>query len=64
MSGQFDMEAGNRICNNATKALEAWLRIAQFIYQMRPNSTDSEHFGFLVLKGSEKFRIGIEAKCK
>ena len=41
----------------ATRSLEAWLRVAKGFFQLRQNSTDSEHFRFLMLKGSE-IRVG------
>ena len=59
LSGQLDLEAGKRICNNASKALETWLRYAQHYYRLRSNGTDSEHFGFLMLKNSE-IRVGSD----
>ena len=59
LSGQLDLEAGKRICDAATRTLEAWLQIAQRFYQLRPNSMDFEHFGILMLKGSE-IKVGSD----
>ena len=53
LSRRLDLEAGERIYNNASKALETWLMYAQRYYQLRPNGTDSEHFGLHMLKNSE-----------
>ena len=52
LSGQLELEEGKRICNNASTALDTWLRYAQGYFHLRPNRTDSEHFGFLMLKTS------------
>ena len=50
LSNQLELEAGKRICRDASTALDTWLRYAKRYFNMRPNGTDSEHFGFLMFR--------------
>ena len=53
LANQMDLDVGKTLYQEALTALDTWLMFANRYFHMRPNETDSQHFGFLMLKGTE-----------
>ena len=52
LANQMDLDVGKTLCKDASTALDTWLVYANRYFHMVPNETDSQHFGFLMLRGT------------
>ena len=67
LSNHLEVDVGKTICQETSTALDTRVRYAKRFFHMKPNESNSQHFGFLMLKGTEvriDFGLNYEAITK